>query len=114
MEEELVDLQSLESLREQNDLQGFKEEIQHRGLTSFDDYKKKIRFLQMKLGLKVATTEAKTEEERFNLLDIADEFLSPEELKRKRIQKMQKTATAMREERKFQLKLEREKIDEIK
>jgi hypothetical protein len=83
-------------------------------LTSFDDYKKKIRFLQMKLGLKMATTEAKTEEERFNLLDIADEFLSPEELKRKRIQKMQKTATAMREERKFQLKLEREKIDEIK
>ena len=27
MEEELADLQSLEALREQNDMQGFKEEI---------------------------------------------------------------------------------------
>lgn len=82
-------------------MQGFKEELQHRGLSSFEDYKKKIRFLQMKLGLKTAAAETKTDEEKFNLLDIADEFLSPEELKPKRIQKMQKTATQMREERKF-------------
>jgi hypothetical protein len=46
--------------------------------------------------------EVKNEEDKFNLLEIADEFLSPEELKKKRIQKMQKTAAQMREERKMQ------------
>jgi hypothetical protein len=45
MEEELADLQSLESLREQNDMQGFKEELQHRNLNNYEDYKKKVKFL---------------------------------------------------------------------
>jgi len=54
MEEELVDLQSLESLREQNDMQGFKEELQHRSLSNYEEYKKRVKLLQVKLGLKVA------------------------------------------------------------
>ena len=69
--------------------------------------------MQIKLGLKVAEP-VKTDEEKFNLLDTPDEFLSPEQLKQKRIQKMQKTAQSMREERKALMKVEREKIDEIK
>ncbi len=112
MEEELADLQSLESLREQNDMQGFKEELQQRDLSNYEEYKKRVKTLQVKLNIK--TNEAKTDEEKFNLLETPDEFLSPEQLKQKRIQKMQKTAAVMREERKIQLKLEREKIDEIK
>jgi len=87
MEDELADLQSLESLREQNDMQNFKEEIQHRGCNNFEDYKKKVRLLQIKLNIKTAEV-AKPDEEKYNLIEIADEFLSPEELKRKRIQKM--------------------------
>ena len=58
--------------------------------------------------------EVKNEEDKFNLLEIADEFLSPEELKKKRIQKMQKTAAQMREERKMQQKIDREKIEDLK
>ena len=54
MEAELVDLQSLESLREQNDMQGFKEELQHRSLSNYEEYKKRVKLLQVKLGLKVA------------------------------------------------------------
>ena len=69
--------------------------------------------MQIKLGLKVAEP-VKTDEEKFNLLDTPDEFLSPEQLKQKRIQKMQKTAQSMREERKALMKVEREKIDEFK
>jgi hypothetical protein len=76
MEEELADLQSLESLREQNDMQGFKEELQHRSLSNYDEYKKRVKTLQVKLNIK--TNEGKTDEEKFNLLDTPDEFLSPE------------------------------------
>jgi hypothetical protein len=77
MEVELADLQSLESLREQNDMQGFKEELQHRSLSNYDEYKKRVKMLQVKLGLKLPEP-IKTDEEKFNLLDTPDEFLSPE------------------------------------
>lgn len=80
MEEELADLQSLESLREQNDMQGFKEELQHRSISNYEEYKKRVKLLQVKLGLKVAEPQ-KTDEEKFNLIDTPDEFLSPEQLK---------------------------------
>jgi len=77
MEVELADLQSLESLREQNDMQGFKEELQHRSLSNYEEYKKRVKMLQVKLGLKLPEP-IKTDEEKFNLLDTPDEFLSPE------------------------------------
>ncbi len=91
---------------------GFKEELQHRSLSNYEDYKKRVKQLQINLGLKMP--EVKNEEDKFNLLEIADEFLSPEELKKKRIQKMQKTAAQMREERKMQQKIDREKIEDLK
>lgn len=93
-------------------MQGFKEEIEHRSLHSYEEYKKRVKMLQVKLGIK-QPDEGKSED-KFNLLDQPDEFLTPDQLKMKRIQKMQKTAAQMREERKIQLKQEREKIDEIK
>ncbi len=91
---------------------GFKEELQHRSLSNYEEYKKRVKQLQINLGLKMP--EVKNEEDKFNLLEIADEFLSPEELKKKRIQKMQKTAAQMREERKMQQKIDREKIEDLK
>ena len=44
MQDELNDLQNLEKSRQlgQLDLQAFREEIQHRGLSSLDDCKKRI------------------------------------------------------------------------
>jgi hypothetical protein len=36
-----------------------------------------VKLLQVKLGLKVAEPQ-KTDEEKFNLIDTPDEFLSPE------------------------------------
>lgn len=91
---------------------GFKDELQHRSIANYEDYKKRVRQLQVTLGLK--PPEVKPDEERFNLLEIADEFLSPEELKKKRIQKMQKTAQIIREERKQQQRADREKIEDLK
>lgn len=82
-------------------------------MKNYDEFKKKVRLLQIKLGIKSAE-EKKPDEEKYNLLEIADEFLSPDELKRKRIQKMQKTAAQLREERKQVQKLERDKIEEFK
>jgi hypothetical protein len=70
MEEELVDLESLESLREQKDMQGFKEEIEHRSLHSYDEYKKRVKMLQVKLGIKQPDDgKGKNDDEKFNLLD---------------------------------------------
>lgn len=86
MEEELTDLLSLESLKDQNDMQGFKEELSHRSISSVNEYNKKVKYLQVKLNIK--QTEGKTDEEKYSLIDVADEFLTPEQLKQKRIQKM--------------------------
>ena len=63
-------------------MQGFKEEIEHRSLHSYDEYKKRIKMLQVKLGIKQADEgKGKNDEEKFNLLDQPDEFLTPEQLK---------------------------------
>ena len=100
MENEYADLQSLQSLKEAGDNKSFKDELQHRGLANNDAYVKKCKFLALKLGLEVE--ETKEQENKYHLLDIADEFLKPEEVKQKRIQKMHKTAQEMREKRKAQ------------
>jgi actin-related protein 5 len=47
------------------------------------------------------------------LLDIADEFLKPEQLKQKRILKMHKTASVLREKRKLKQEEEKKKINEL-
>ena len=91
MENEYADLQSLQSLRDAGEIKSFKDEIESRGLQNYDAYVKRVKFLALKLGLQVED-KAQTEERKYDLLDIADEFLKPEEVKQKRIQKMHKTA----------------------
>jgi len=100
MENEYADLQSLQSLRDAGDVKGFKDELEHRGLTNQEAYVKRVKFLAVKLGLQVEE-ETKADENKYHLLEIADEFLKPEEIKQKRIQKMHKTAQEMREKRKI-------------
>ena len=113
MENELADLQSLQSLREANQNSMFKEEILTRGFQTFEGYQKRIKFLQVKLGIQVE--EIKEEEkDKFALLDIADEFLKPDQLKQKRILKMHKTAQKMRDQRKKEQESEKQRIEDLK
>ena len=51
-------------------MSGFKEEIQQRGISSVEEYKRRVKYLQVKLNIK--QTEGKTDEEKYNLIDIAD------------------------------------------
>ena len=91
MENEYADLQSLQSLKDSGQNKEFKEELESRQLQNHDAYVKRVKFLGVKLGLQVE--ESKEEAgDKYHLLDIADEFLKPEEVKQKRIQKMHKTA----------------------
>ena len=113
MEIELADLQSLQSLIDNNDSQQFKEEIQARHFASLESYQKRIKFLSVKLGIATEADE-KTPTDKFALLDIADEFLKPDQLKQKRILKMHKTASLMREKRKKQQEEEKKRVDELK
>jgi hypothetical protein len=47
-------------------------------------------------------------------LGIADQFLTPDQLKQKRIQKMQKTASIIRDEKKKAVALARENLETLK
>jgi len=114
MEIELADLQSLQSLRDTNQTLQFKEEIQSRNLANLESYQKRIKFLSMKLGIATTQPDDKTSDDKYALLDIADEFLKPEQLKQKRILKMHKTASVMREKRKKQQEEERKRVEELK
>ena len=81
MENELADLLSLSSLQPREQ----KEELEQRQIEP-EMYEKRIKILQVKLGYQQET------QPKFDLIDQADEFLTPEQLKQKRIQKMHKTA----------------------
>ena len=80
MENELADLTALQGLKEQNQMNSFKEEIASRGFSSADAYYAKVKFLQIKLGIQSNNQEEKEEAEKnkYALLEIADEFLKPE------------------------------------
>ena len=84
MKEELADLESLDSFLQVKDMLGFKEELEHRGMETNEDYDKRVKFLKVKLGL-MEPEEEKKDEDKFNLLDTADDLLSADQLKQKRI-----------------------------
>ena len=67
----------------------------------------------MKLGIETSAADDKNAD-KYALLDVADEFLKPEQLKQKRILKMHKTASLLREKRKKQQEEEKKRIDELK
>lgn len=103
METELADLNSLSSLQPKE----LKEELEQRQLDQ-STYEKRIKVLQVKLGIALETAP------KFDLLDQADEFLNPEQLKQKRIQKMHKTAQEIRTKKKAEKLVEQERIAALK
>lgn len=68
MQTELADLNSLKSLQPRE----FKEELEQRQIDQ-SSYDKRVKVLQVKLGIKELETTPK-----FDLVDQADEFLTPE------------------------------------
>jgi len=56
-------------------------------------------------------THSQAMDNKYHLLSIADAFLTPDQIKQKRIQKMQKTAALIREEKKRAINLAKEKLE---
>jgi len=93
MQEELADLQIVAKAKQlKND--GYREELVNRGFKSVEEFEKRLAQLQLKLGLRedAAAANPDKDKEKYNLLDTDDQFLTPDQVKQKRIQKMQKTA----------------------
>ena len=83
-------------------------------MKSLDDLLKRISHLKIKLNIDQETGQGETTEQKYHLLERADQMLTPDELKVKRIQKMQKTAALIREEKKKVQQEERKKMDDMK
>lgn len=79
-----------------------------RSVCWLEDLKKRIFVLSQKLDIK-EDLEKEKEEDKYNLLTIPDDKLTPEQLKQKRIQKMHKTAALLRAEKKEAQKKEQVK-----
>ena len=123
MQKELQDLQQVEQSKLDGtlDLATFREELTHRAIASTDEFHKKIQSLQVKLKIKKDEIEPEQHlshsqmmDQKYHLLSIADALLTPEEVKTKRIQKMQKTAAMMREDKKAQALIESEELEKLK
>lgn len=116
MQAELSDLQHLEQAKQDGtlDLANFKEELSHRNINSIEEFQKKINSLMVKLNIKQDQPDEDLKEQKYNLLSIADAFLTPEQLKQKRVQKMQKTAALIREEKRKAVNLAKDKLESLK
>ena len=68
---------------------------------------------ELEIKLKLKERKEKSESEKYDLIDIEDEFLSPEQIKKKRIQKMHKTQSVAREKLKKKQHEEQERIDKL-
>ena len=90
----------------------FREELTHRGFKNTEEFQKKVLMLKVKLGMGPELDSSP--EKKFHLLDIDDRELTPEQLKQKRIQKMQKSAAVLREQKRLQQEQEREKLESLK
>ena len=87
LEDELIDLENIVLERKGDDL---KEVLASKGYKNVDEANKRISVLQVKLNKN--TNPLESNEDKYNLLNIPDEELLPDQIKQKRIQKMQKTA----------------------
>jgi len=97
LQEELNELELLEGL----DAASLKEEVLHRNFKSVDEFNKRIATLRIKLTNKRENHESSEtiDESKYPLLQIEDYKLTQEQIKQKRIQKMQRTAAVMRLEK---------------
>lgn len=104
---ELEELESFISSVRRNSSE-FTEGLSARGIENYDELKRKINSLRIRLNLEV------DESEKYNLLMIPDEELSPDLIKQKRIQKIQKSAREARDLRKAKAQEENERVEKLK
>ena len=72
-----------------------KEEFRRRDIKDHQECQGVIEGLEVKLGIR--EKKVKSDKEKYDLVDVPDDLLTPEEVKKKRIQKMHKTSSENRE-----------------
>ena len=113
---ELEQLEKMISLKEQDKFK-FEEMLTNTGYESAEEIMQRINKLNAKLNNDIhhlENTQPEDIESRWNLLSMPDEDLTEEQIKMKRIQKMQKNAYYSRLEKKEQARKEKEKIEKLK
>lgn len=95
MENQLADLKSILSNKDA-DAEEFEAQLKERGLKDVAECEQIIDDLEIKLKLK--ERKEKTESEKYDLLDVDDQFLSEDQIKKKRVQKMLKKSSEARQE----------------
>ena len=116
MQLELEQLEKMLALKEQDKFK-FEEMLTNTGYESAEEIIQRINKLNAKLNNDIhnlENTQPEDIESRWNLLSMPDEDLTEEQIKMKRIQKMQKNAYYSRLEKKEQAKKEKEKIEKLK
>ena len=116
MQLELDQLEKMLALKEQDKFK-FEEMLTNTGYESAEEIIQRINKLNAKLNNDIHNldnTQPEDIESRWNLLSMPDEDLTEDQIKMKRIQKMQKNAYYSRLEKKAQAKKEKEKIEKLK
>ena len=117
-----IELESLEQIAQLKDTDKFQldEELTNAGYASYDELMKRINKINRKLNIDISTNKDNVNKEeididkRWPLLLIQDEDLTSDQIKMKRIQKMQKKAYLSRLEKREQTQKEKERILQLK
>ena len=116
MQIELEQLEKMIALKDQDKFK-FEEMLTNTGYESAEEIIQRINKLSAKLNNDIhhlENTQPEDIESRWNLLSMPDEDLTDEQIKMKRIQKMQKNAYYSRLEKKELARKEKEKIEKLK
>ena len=116
MQIELEQLEKMIALKDQDKFK-FEEMLTNTGYESAEEIIQRINKLSAKLNNDIhhlENTQPEDIESRWNLLSMPDEDLTEEQIKMKRIQKMQKNAYYSRLEKKELARKEKEKIEKLK
>jgi actin-related protein 5 len=115
LEKELEELEVVSLLKDKDQFQ-FEEALLAKGYATNEELQKRINkiFIKINFGKEAKEEERFDEEKRWPLLSMPDEDLTDEQVKMKRIQKMQRNAYITRVEKREQLKMEKEKVDQLK
>lgn len=118
LQNELTNLERIIQLKE-TDKFTFEEELTHNGFENLTELENRINKISTKLNNNIANLDnnnySKEDlDKRYPLLLIDDNQLTSEQLKMKRIQKMQKNAFLNRLEKREAAKKEKERIEELK
>ena len=104
---ELEELETFLSKVKKNSAE-FQDGLAARGIESYDELKRRLNILRLRLNLEVDDSE------KFNLLNIPDEELSPDLIKQKRLQKIQKAARDQRDQRRAKAQEEQQRVERLK